>query len=93
VRYATNKGFRTGLFVGFGYGCVGTCLTPALEEAGLKRPRWPDGPRISSDQNSFIAGKDLCRKRTRNRSPPNERRPDPERIREANLSYLMLAKA
>jgi len=32
VRYATNKGFRTGLFVGFGYGCVAN-----LPDTGLGR--------------------------------------------------------
>jgi flagellar transcriptional activator FlhD len=49
---------------------------------------------ISPDQNSSIAGKDLSRKRTRSqRSKQMNADQILSEIREANLSYLMLAQS
>jgi flagellar transcriptional activator FlhD len=72
---------------------VGTCLTALTEEAGLQRPRWPDGRRLFVSSEFFPSqGQDLAAIHRNNGATMNADQILAE-IREANLSYLMLAQS
>src|SRR6185369_3992211 len=74
-------------------GAVGTCLTALTEEAGLQRPRWPDGRRLFVSSEFFPSqGQDLAAIHRNNGATMNADQILAE-IREANLSYLMLAQS
>src|SRR4030095_5846770 len=58
---------------------VGTCLTALTEEAGLQRPRWPDGRRLFVSSEFLPSqGNDLV-DQDRTNGATHERRPDPHR--------------